>query len=227
MKKAGAPFVFIGCIELLEDVGLRAQSERELIERLEEVPAGSIFYHTYGYFLRHRYFVGPYANDFATWAVVHLRDQMLGERLAVVDPFEFDTLEQLREELISVIDDHLSHLSAVPRADYGEPFYFVQSHVVEVPTGHEAWGLEEFRGCLADVDASAIYYHLVEARARLGRRSGDFAAWLRESLSRPDLAEHVERIDLYLSSLERVRARVLNLLVEAIEQAEEAYQEPT
>jgi hypothetical protein len=212
MSEASGPFRFLGCIELLENLGRKARDERELIELLEQVPTGSVFYHTYGYLLRHRFFVSPYANDFATWAVMHARDRLLGERLAVVDPFEFSDLEQLREELISIIDDHLSHLAFVPRVDYGEPFYFVQSHLVEVPTGHEARTLAEFRNCLAEVDASAVYVHTVDARARRGRRSGDFAEWLRDGLGQAALAEQVERIDLYLSSLERVRARLLGLL---------------
>jgi len=67
------------------------------------------------------------------------------------------------------------------------------------------------------VDSSAIYYHMVEARARLGRRSGDFAEWLRTSLGMSTLAERLERIDAYMTSLERVRARVLALVDTALE----------
>jgi hypothetical protein len=58
---------------------------------------------------------------------------------------------------------------------------------------------------------------MVEARTRLGRRSGDFAEWLRTSLDMPDLAERIERIDAYMTSLERVRARVLSLVDAALE----------
>ncbi len=212
------PFVFMGCTELLESLGRKAQDERELCELLEQVPTGSIFYHTYGYFLRHRLFVRPYANDFASWAYTEARDRLLGERLAVVDPFEFDDLEQLREELISIVDDHLSRRSAVPRADDGAPFYFLQSHVLAVPAGLEARTLGEFRNALAEVESSAIYFHTVEARVRLGRRSGDFADWLRTALDRPGLADQVQHIDVYLSSLERVRARILALLDTALDE---------
>ena len=212
MTQVRTPFEFIGCIELLENLGRTARDERELIELLEQVPAGSVFYHAFGFFLRHRFFVGPYANDFATWVAIQVRDRLLGERLAVVDPFEFTDLEQLREELMSIIDDHLSRLPTVPRVDYGEPFHFLQSHLIEVPTGHRATTLGEFRNGLAEVEASAVYYHTVEACARRGRRSGDFAEWLSTSAGRDDLAEQVARIDLYLSSLERVRGRILSVL---------------
>jgi len=214
-----APFQFIGCVELRQALDHRARDERELLDRLEDVPAGSVFYHTHGYFLRHRPITTAYGNDFAAWAAVQVRDQVLAERLAVINPFEMATLEDLREELMSAVHDHLLRLSTIPRVEFGEVFHFQQSHIVEVPLGPAVTTLTEFRAGLADADASAIYFHMVEARARLGRRSGDFAEWIRTSLQLPALAEGIERIDAYMTSLERVRARVLVLVDGALEEA--------
>lgn len=209
---ATAPFVFTGCVEVRQALQRTAIDERELMDRLEEVPAGSIFYHTHGYFLRHRPITTAYGNDFAAWVAVQVRDQALSERLAVVNPFEFPSLEALREELVTVVHDHLRRLRAVPRVEVGESFHFQQSYIVEVELGPPATTLAEFRDGLATVDASAIYFHMVEARARLGRRSGDFAEWIRDSLGLMELADRIERIDTYMTSLERVRARVLSLV---------------
>ena len=214
-----APFQFIGCVELRQALDHRARDERELLDRLEDVPAGSVFYHTHGYFLRHRPITTAYGNDFAAWAAVQVRDQVLAERLAIINPFEMASLEDLRDELMSAVHDHLLRLSTVPRVEFGEVFHFQQSHIVEVPLGPAVNTLTEFRAGLADVDASAIYFHMVEARARLGRRSGDFAEWIRTSLQLPALAEGIERIDAYMTSLERVRARVLVLVDSALEEA--------
>ena len=216
---AASPFQFIGCVELRQALDHRARDERELLDRLEDVPLGSVFYHTHGYFLRHRPITTAYGNDFAAWVAAHLRDQVLAERLAIVNPFEFATVEDLREELVSVIHDHLVHISTVPRVELGEFFYFQQSHIVEVALGPGAETLSEFRAGLASVDASAIYMHMVEARARLGRRAGDFAEWIRFSLEIPELADKIERIDTYMTNLERVRARVLMLVDAALEEA--------
>ena len=216
---APAPFQFIGCVELRQALDHRARDERELLDRLEDVPAGSVFYHTHGYFLRHRPITTAYGNDFAAWAAVQVQDQVLAERLAVINPFEMASLEDLREELMSAVHDHLLRLSTVPRVEFGEVFHFQQSHIVEVPLGPAVTTLIEFRAGLAEVDASAIYFHMVEARARLGRRSGDFAEWIRTSLALPALAEGIERIDAYMTSLERVRARVLVLVDSALEEA--------
>lgn len=217
MRSATQPFVFLGCVELRQALDKQALDERELMDRLEEVPPGSIFYHTHGYFLRHRPLTTAYGNDFARWVAVEVRDQALAERLAVVDPFEFRDLEELREELVSIVYDHLRRLNTVPRAEAGGAFHFQQSHIVQVELGPRATTLAELRDGLAGVDASALYFHMVEARARLGRRSGDFAEWLRTSLDMAALADRVERIDSYMTSLERVRARLLSLVDEALE----------
>ncbi len=217
MRTAREPFVFTGCVELRQAIERRATDERELMERLEKVPAGSVFYHTHGYFLRHRPVTTAYGNDFASWVAIHVRDPVLAERLAVVNPFDFQNLEHLREELVGIIHDHLLRMSSVPRVEFGEHFHFQHSHIVEVALGTVAATLEEFREGLAEVHASAIYFHTVEARARLGRRAGDFAEWIRVALERPELAERIERIDAYMTSLERVRARILSLVDEALE----------
>src|SRR5256885_6216072 len=77
---ASQPFVFTGCVEVRQALDHRATDERELLERLEEVPAGSVFYHTHGYFLRQRAITTVYGNDFASWVATQVRDQVLAER---------------------------------------------------------------------------------------------------------------------------------------------------
>ena len=79
---ASDPFRFIGCVELRQSLDQRATDERELLDRLEDVPAGSVFYHTHGYFLRHRPITTAYGNDFAAWAAVHATDRVGGDQAA-------------------------------------------------------------------------------------------------------------------------------------------------
>src|SRR5436190_2016257 len=154
MRTAARPFLFVGCVELRQTLDSHARDARELMHRLAEVPADSVFFHTFGYFLRHRPFTTAYGNDFARWAAVEIGDRTLAE----------------------------------------------------------------FRAGLAAADASAIYLHTVEARARGGRRAGDFAEWLRAALELPTLAERFQRVDPYLTTLERVRGRLLSLVDRALEE---------
>ncbi len=212
--KASRPFEFTACLELREMLGRAAWDERELLTGIEEVPADSIFYHTHAAFLRSRYLAAPYPNDFATWCAIQLRDRVLGERLAVVDPFDFDDLEQLRGELVTIIDDHLSDLQTIPRIVYGEPFDFMRSALIEVPTGIAVHTLGEFRDAVARVDHSAIYYHFFEPRARRDPRAP--AEWLEEELGETALADQVRRLNPYISSLDSLRAQLLGLCDRAL-----------
>ena len=209
---AARPFEFVDCLELREMLGRSAWDERELLTAVEEVPAESIFYHTHSAFLRSRYLAAPYANDFATWAAIQVRDRVLGERLAVIDPFDYEEVEQLRAELITIIDDHLSGLQMVPRIVYGEPFYFMRSRLIAVPTGIRASTLREFRDALARVDLSAIYYHFFRTEARRGR--WETVGWLADELGEAALAERIRRINPYISSLDGLRTRLLALIDE-------------
>jgi len=197
-------------------VGRSARDEQQLLEAIEEIPLDSLSYHTQSFFLRHKYIAGPYPNDFATWAAIQVRDRVLGEKLGILNPYDFENLEALRTEIVNIIDEHLSQLQIIPRVIYGEPFHFMQSQIIEVPTGLEARTLTEFRKILATVDASVVYYHNFEAILRLGRKKGDFALWIEEQLNLPELAQKISRIDFYMTSLESICHRIIKLCDEVL-----------
>ncbi len=213
---ARTPFHFFGCWELREMLGRRAYDERELLEQLEEVPLDSIYFHTHSCFLHERSFLGGYPNDFATWVAIQVRDRVLGEKLGIVDPQDFTDLESLRAEVVSLIDDHLAETGSVPRVMFGQPFYFMQSRVLEIPTGVKVRTLAEFRDALAEVDAAVVYLHVVESRGRKGRRRNDFAAWIDEQLGLPELATAVARTNPFPFGLEEVRRRLVALCDETL-----------
>jgi hypothetical protein len=212
-QRAKQPFRFVSCMELREILGKRAMDESRLLEIIEEAPADSIYYHTHSYYLRHPFSQGLFPNDFATWVALHAQDRILGERLGILDPFEFDDIERLRVDILGIIDDHLSHLRTIPRSTTGEPFEFVRSHVIEADLALEAWTLREFRETMTGVEVGAVYNHVCEARLRKGRPSGDFAAWLsaKDGLGLPDLAAEVVKVGRLGLSLEGIRTRIVRL----------------
>ncbi len=216
MKDSVRPFRFNACSEIREILGKHAEDERTLAELLEEVPLDSVYFHTHSYFLRHRFIERTYPNDFAEWVGEQVRDHVLAERLSVVDPFTFKSLEALREELISVLDDHLSGLVTVPRAGFGTPFYFNRSRILEVPTGMDVRTLREFRNAISEVDTSSLYFHVFEAHLRLQREENDFSAWIRSGLNLPDLADRIRALNPYLGSLERLRSNLLTMCDEEL-----------
>ncbi len=215
-------FRFIGCSEIQEILGKQAEDERQLAELLEEVPLDSVYFHTHSYFLRTRFIERAYPNDFAEWAGEQVRDHVLAEQLCVVDPFDFASLDALRDELISMIDSHLSGMGTVPRVGFGTPFYFSRSRILEVPTGLEVRTLREFRDAISEVDVSAIYFHVFEAHLRLQRDENDFSAWIRGSLKLPELADRMQALNPYLGSLERLRSSLLNMCDDYLVKFEQA-----
>jgi len=204
-------FSFQGCIEIKELLGLKADDEVRLMELIEEVPIDSIYYHMHSYCLRHYYVVGPYPNDFANWVAIQVRDRVLGEKLASLTPWGSKKLEDIRQELLEIIDAHLSRMQTVPSSKYGQPFYFMKSQIIEVSTGVSVNNLQEFRDALTGVDASAIYNHIFEARLRVRKGRSDFSIWLEEILGLRDLADRIERVDSYMYSLEGLRSRLIGL----------------
>ncbi len=204
-------FRFTDCIEIKELLGKRASDVAKLLELIEEVPADSIYYHTTSYFLRHVYIAGAYPNDFATWAVIQVRDRVLGEKLASITPSGSKSIEDIRGELIDIIDHYLSEIKSVPFVYQGQPFYFMKSRIVEVPTKLAVENLEQFIEALKLVDASAIYNHVFEAKLRDKRGRSDFSIWLDEVLGLKKLADEFEKIDSYMYSLEGLRNKLIHL----------------
>ncbi len=209
-KIASTPFRFVGCIELKEMLGIKSRDEEDLMEKIEDVPLDSIYYHVYGYLLRHQYLLGPYPNDFASWVALEVRDDLLAEKLALMDPLEYDDLENLRGRIIEVIGEHLNHTLIIPRAVNGHPFFFMKSRMIEVPTGIEVKTLQEFRDALQVVDSSVIFNHCFAATRSLTNRL-DFLAWIEKELGFKDLCYDLKRINFYMISLENIRERILKL----------------
>ena len=221
---ATRPFTFVGCLELPELLGRRARDERELMEGLEQIPADSIYYHTHSIFLRHPRISGGYPNDFANWVAGQVGDKALAERLAVVDPYNCASIEELREDLVSIVETHIATLQPVPRCVFGDPLFFVQSHVLEVNTGLEARTLQEFRRCLAEADLSVVYLHTLRARLRGEVAGGDFAHWIGQELGLAALAGAIGRINPYMGGLEQIRLETLRLIDAELGQGDDGHE---
>jgi hypothetical protein len=212
-RRAVRPFQFVSCMELREVLGKRARDVGRLLELMEEVPSDSIYYHTHSFYLRHAYAQTLYPNDFATWVARDANDRVLGERLGVLDPFVHPSPEALRQDIIAIIDDHLSSHPTGYRAMTGEPFEFIRSHVIEAPLDRHAWTLPEFRHAVNEIEAGALYFHLCEARMRKTPGFDDFSHWLssKDGMDLPELATRVQLVARLGLNLEGMRARIVSL----------------
>jgi hypothetical protein len=77
-----------------------------------------------------------------------------------------------------------------------------------MPTPFSASTLREFLDTLQRVSVSSLYYHVFDARLRLGQNENDFSRWFRD-LGLARLADDVARVDPYTHTLEGLRNTIL------------------
>ena len=118
------------CTLIALATGIRAQNLRELKEQLSYIQPDSIYYHFWRSLLRPRFDDPEYHNDFALWAAHDLHDPILAERLAVVDPSEFSSISELREELLEIMDERLDQIEYPLYSRQENQFEFIRSQIV-------------------------------------------------------------------------------------------------
>ncbi len=211
-KLAKIPFEFYECIILIMPTGKKAANLREFAELLKVVNPRVIFYHLHQFFVKPIYQPWDYPNDFAHWAAFGLEDFKLAEKLSNLAPFRFSDIEDLREALVDMIEDHMWESPIIPWARAGSEFFFNESTTIVIPTGIQARTLTEFRNALVKVNPSSIYYHFFESRQRLNQDVDDFSVWIENNFDCPDLVAQLRNIDFYLYSLLELRERAIQLL---------------
>ncbi len=211
---AATPFRFYTSFVLQEATGLRAATLPQLVQLLREVPDSCIYHHTHFFLLSHHYLTPEPANDFAYWVTEVLGEEALGERLANIDILEFDSLEKIRKILVKTIENYLAQhpMARVRFVSEGQEFFFIKSVQVVMPTEETASSLAEFAESLARVSLSSLYFHIFDARLRLGRATNDFARWCEEQLGETALAQELVALDPYAYTLEALRSMMIALV---------------
>lgn len=209
---ARTPFYFNSASHLLRIGREKATNLQELLEALRTCPDASIFQHTFQTLEEHHFIKEGFSNDFSHWAFASCNEVELAERLAALDVREFTSIPALRERLVQIIETYLQkNPRAGPRAAM-EPFYLMAADLVVVPTPYVARNLQEFSEGLQKVTVHSIYYHFIDARLRLKLNNNDFSVWLEQELDLPAVAERLNRIDIYTSTLDGVRRQILRYI---------------
>ncbi len=194
-------------------LGIKATSVIQLLDGISAVPDSSVYFHTHHFLLQHQYLSPEPPNDFAYWVSELVGNAALGERLASVDIVEFDSIGELRAKFIELLESHLSSDAYRPDTDHGEPFHFMASRTFVLPTPYVAHDLREFREMIGAVSIESLYYHVFDARLRLGREENDFSRWLRD-MGRPEIAEKIRRLDPYAQTMEGLRKNIIGAIGE-------------
>jgi len=216
LKKAEDPFRFYSRTYIKELTGLKAKNLRELVDTLKKAPDSVIYYHTHRFLEEHHYLIPEPSNDFAVWVNDVLGEEVLGERLASVNTFEFPSLGALRERIVVIIEEHLAGGSNSREAMPGREFCFMKSVSLVISTPYVAHDLREFVEALRKISLGSLYFHVFESRLRLGRGLNDFTIWLQDSLDEGELGEEIARLDPYTYTLEGLRSAFIQLIEKRI-----------
>jgi len=172
------PFAVRDCALAAIATGRRAENLRELRDQLLEIHQGSIYYHFWGTLLRPRFDDPLFNNDFAIWSHQALHDDVLAERLAVIDPKDFEDLEALRRELVEVIEQRLDEIHRPDWVGSDRQFYFVRSQIVVFDTGWRIERPEHLPALIPKMSVGSIFYHVIDARRRYPKGIDDFRTWM-------------------------------------------------
>jgi len=174
-----SPFEIKDCALLRQMSGLPpAVNLRELRERIAACSPDVLYHHFCDTQLAPSTDYPDYRNDFAIWARRRLGDQIVAERLGMIDPYVFPSMEELRQVTLDIIDERLSEAFMVPWARPGHEFYFMQAVTVVFDTGKRVTRPDELASAISLMANGSIYFHVLEARRRNPMGVDDFSAWL-------------------------------------------------
>jgi hypothetical protein len=205
-------FAIKDCALAIIATGRRAQTLRELRDILRDIHPGCIYHHFWGTLLRPQFSDREYNNDFATWCHHSLHDNRAAERLAVIDPADYVDLEELRQELIEVIDERLDETELMLFARADQQFHFARSVIVVFDTHRRLSRPAELTTALPELSVGSIYYHFIDARRREPVGVDDFRAWLSGLGPQYDgLCNSLAEVEPYFESLFVLRDRLAEL----------------
>jgi hypothetical protein len=207
------PFLIKDCALVTIATGKKAQNLKEMRDQLLNIHLGSIYHHFWGGLLRPRFDEPEYNNDFAEWAHHALQDDILAERLSVIDPDFFTDLESLRRELIEIIEERLDSIETVVWAKPDRQFHFIRSHMVVFDARGKLERPEELVEAVPRMSVGSIFYHCIDARRRSPEMMDDFRTWLR-SCGHDALCAQVAAVDPYFGSLVELRRQMADLFAQ-------------
>jgi hypothetical protein len=207
------PFAVRDCALVAIATGKKAQNLRELRDDLQVIHPSSIYYHFWGGLLKPRFDDPQFNNDFAIWSHYQLHDNVLAERLAVIDPTDFDDLDALRQEVIEVIEQRLEDIQHPVWVPSGNEFCFIRAQIVVFDTGWRIEAPEHLPDLVSKMSVGSIFYHVIDARRRYPKGVDDFRAWISSfgDHYKDDCAK-LARIDPYFMTLTELRRKLVTVL---------------
>jgi len=205
-------FKFYTSLGLVELTGQKASNVSQLLDIIKNVDESSIYYHTHRYFREHHFVRGEYSSDFAQWAFDSLQEMALGEKLAGIDILKYSDIKTLRDAIIEVLEGHIKTGARIRDVPSGREFHFCKLVSIIMPTNYVASNLDEFCQALGKISINSLYFHLFEAKLRLGQGTNDFSWWVENNIGDKALAGRIKKLDLYTHTLDELREEMIKMI---------------
>lgn len=204
-----APFVVKDCALITIATGKKAFTLRELADVLSDISVDSLYHHFWGDLLAPHFEQREYNNDFAGWARHELHDGILAERLAMIDTTIFTNLEDLRQEILAILETRLDESEYLHWIRATRQFEFLRSQIVVFDAQKRAGTPQELAGLLPVFSTGSIFYHFVDARRRMPVGADDFSAWVNQ-FGEPFhcLSEQLRAVEPYFGTLTEMRTQL-------------------
>lgn len=194
-------------------LGMRAQTLIELRDKIAIIPQSSLYTHFWGARLRTSFEFTEYHNDFAVWAHGALHDDILAERIDIINPIDYEDLEELRTELLDQIEERLEEKDYVPLSKRDEQFQFARSNILVFDTTVILHNPQELPQILPHLTQSSLFYHVIDASRRVPSKMNDFCVWLQGYSPRYDeLIFKLNKIDPYFISLSDLKQNLTTII---------------
>src|SRR5665648_43386 len=179
------------------------------MENLKNTHPGCLYYHFWGSLLRSNFDDPEYQNDFAIWTSHNLHYSKISQQLSLIDSNVFNDLEDLRIEVIEIIEQRLYALEYVPWVKTGQEFHFIRSQIVIFNTGVSFSDPIHFPDMIPNMSLGSIFYHFIDSRRRTPENKNDFSIWLAcFGEKHTGLSEGLDKIDPYFTTLKELRREI-------------------
>jgi hypothetical protein len=213
-RNAMKPFEIKDCTLLQKMSGLPAAINlRELRDRIASCSRNVLYHHFCETLLAPAFDYPEYRNDFAVWANRRLGDEILAERLGIIDPYASASMDELRKVVLDIFDERLNEAETVPSASRGNEFYFMETTLVVFDTGQRISHPDELPSSIQNMTNSSLYFHVLEARRRPVKGLDDFSTWLQTSKGTWDhYISAIRSLDVMFFTLAEIKSELIRLL---------------
>ncbi len=199
------PFCLMDCSLTRRATGRACFNLRELLDAIRTAPDAVLEHHMMRCALENHFELYEFPNDLARWCWTALGDNVLGEQLGLVDPYQQPSTAALRAALANVVEDRLWGLDRAPWCHPGLELHLIESRLIAYDTGERITTPSALLEAIQRMSLRSLFFHVHEARRRTTGRTDDFSLWLEVSGIAESLVTALRGIDFHFLNLSQLR----------------------